>query len=158
MVGLLHLRHDDLLHQELTYLDPVAHWLRDALFYAPAGTVLLLLATLAARQVAMGWGRPDDGVAAALLWAALGALAYALASVPATAVHALLFAHGHAVSQSLVATLEEAIVTLRYSLAVLLATAMVVGVPWGPPARLRVRSPRTAPARTSSVPRRRNAC
>lgn len=146
VVGLLHAGHDDLLHQEVVYIDPVAHWLRDATFYTPAGVGLLLASTLVARGLVRRWRRPDTGLAAALLWAGLGALAYALASVPATFVHGALFASGHAAGFELVATLEEAIVTLRYSLAVLAGAAMVFGVPWAPSAR------RSAPATSAPGP------
>lgn len=144
IVGVLHARGDDLGHaHEAVYVDPVAHWLRDAVLYVPASVALLLLATLLARHLAGRWLRTPDGVGAAVLWAGLGAGAYALASVPAAMAHGALFTATGVGLPSLLAALQEAIVTLRYSFGLLVFCVMVLGLPWAPRRR---RAP-TPPAR-----------
>lgn len=138
VVLLLHRRQADLGHGvEAAYVEPMAHWLRDSLLYAPVGVLLLLLTTLAAHRVTTRWAKGDDGLVPALVWAGLGAIAYALISVPAAMTHGALFGVGHHAAPSLLQASYEGIVTLRYSFAILLAFAMVVGLPWAPRWRLR---------------------
>lgn len=133
VVFLMHRRQADLGHGvEAAYIDPVSHWLRDSLLYAPAGVVLLLLTTLAAYRLTTRWAKGDDGLVPALVWAGLGAIAYALVSVPAAMAHGTLFGVGHHAAPSLLQASYEGIVTLRYSFAILLACAMVLGLPWAP--------------------------
>ena len=139
IVLILHGRHDDGVGhaREVAYVDPVAHWLRDSVMYTPVGVALLLLATVLARRLVRRWGGGDEGFRAAMVWALLGAGAYALASVPATVVHGALFSAGHAGTPGFFPAAEEGIVTLRYSFALLLVFAMVLGVPWSPRRRVR---------------------
>lgn len=102
VVFALQWRGDELGHHagEAAYVGPLGHWLRDALLYAPVGVALLLLATLLARRLTARWTMAGDGVGAVVLWAGLGALAYALASVPASLAHGVLFADGHVAARS----------------------------------------------------------
>lgn len=110
--------------------DPVSHWVRDALLYVPAGIALLLAATLAARRLGTRWTATRSGVGAVVLWAGCGAAVYAVASVPANLAHGVLFASEHAAGVSALQLGNEAILTLRYSFAVLVAFACLAGVPW----------------------------
>lgn len=144
-VGLvLHLQHDDPSGaHEVAYVDPILHWLRDSALAAPLSVVLLFGATLLARRLTTRRGIIGTGFGAAMLWAALGALAYAVASVPAAMVHAELFSAGHTSTSFLLHSVEEGIITLRYSFALLLLFPMVTGVPWA------VRSPAGADRRAS---------
>lgn len=142
LVGLLHRRGDELGHaHEAAYIDPVAHWLRDSVLYAPAGVVVLLLATLLTRRLAHRWLHTTDGVGAAMLWAGLAAVMYAVVSVPAAMVHGALFSS--TVVTPLLSAVQGSIVTLRYSFGLLIACAMLLGLPW---ARHRrgVRAPTTS--------------
>lgn len=142
VVPILHRWHEGVGHRhEAVYLDPVAHWLRDALLYTPAGAALLLLATVLARRLVRRSAMAADGFGAAMVWAGLGALAYGLASVPAGVVHAVLFAHGHDVMPALVPAGQEGIITVRYSFALLLGVAMAFGLPWAPRGRASVGAP-----------------
>lgn len=131
-VGLvLHLEHDDPSEaHEVVYVDPILHWLRDSALAAPLSILLLFGATLAARRLTTRRGRVGIGFGAAMLWAALGAVAYAVASVPAAMVHAELFSAGHTGTSFLLHSVEEGIITMRYSFALLLLFSMVTGVPW----------------------------
>lgn len=154
VVGVLHRGSADLGHAgEAAYLSPVGHWLRDSLLYAPVGVALLLVATLAARRVTARWARADDGLGAVLLWAGLGSVAYALASVPGTIAHGALFSSTHSEATSVWQAGQQAILTLRSSFALLVAFAMVMGLPWAPPRR---RAPPTlsppTPATTAGDP------
>lgn len=136
VVLVLHRRSADLGHAgEAAYLDPVGHWLRDSVLYAPVGVALLLVATLLARRVTARWARADDGLGAVLLWAGLGSVAYALASVPGTIAHGALFSSTHTETTSVWQAGQQAILTLRYSFALLVAFAMVMGLPWVPARR-----------------------
>ena len=131
-VGLvLHRLHDDPAEaHEARYVAPVLHWLRDSALAAPMAVALLLLATLAARRLSGGTPRANS-LGPRLVWAGLGAVAYAAASVPAALVHSRLFGAGHEESSSLLLhSAEEAIITLRYSFALLLAISVLVGLPW----------------------------
>lgn len=142
LVGLLHRRGDELGHaHEAAYIDPVAHWLRDSVLYAPAGVVVLLLATLLTRRLAARWLRTTDGVGAALLWAGLAAAMYAVVSVPAAMVHGALFSS--TVVTPLLSAVQGAIVTLRYSFGLLVAFTMLLGLPWARHRRA-VRAPTTS--------------
>lgn len=133
VVAVLQRRGDDLGHAgEATYVGPLGHWLRDAVLYAPVGVALLLLATLLAHRLADRWTTASDGFAATLLWAGLGAVGYAVASVPASLAHGVLFAVGHAEPPSVWDAGQQAVLTLRYSFALLVAFAMVIGLPWAP--------------------------
>ena len=137
----LHRLHDDPAEaHEAVYIGPTAHWLRDSALSFPLALILLLLATLGARRLVAARGHAPDGVGAHLLWAGLGAVAYAVASVPAALAHTALFAAGHEERSFLFHSVEEAVVTLRYSFALLLAFALVVGLP------LTARSPAAASA------------
>lgn len=115
---------------EAVYIDPVGHWLRDSVLYLPVGVVLLLVATLLARRLAERWTVGGDGFGAVLLWAGLGAVVYALASVPGTIAHGALFSSTHTETPSWWQAAQQTILTLRYSFALLVALAMVTGVPW----------------------------
>ncbi len=130
-VGLvLHRLHDDPAEaHEARYVTPFLHWLRDSALAAPMAVALLLLATVAARRLSGGAPR-TSGLGPRLLWAGLGAMAYAAASVPAALVHSRLFGAGHEESSLLLHSAEEAIITLRYSFALLLAFSVLVGLPW----------------------------
>lgn len=128
----LHRQHDDPTEaHEAVYIGPVQHWLRDSTLSVPLAVLLLLLATLVARRLATRQGRAGDGVGASLLWAGLGAVAYAVASIPAAMAHAWLFGAGHEEQSFLLHSAEEAVITLRYSFALLVGFALVVGLPWG---------------------------
>lgn len=145
VVGLLQRRGDELGHaHEAAYIDPVAHWLRDSVLYAPAGVVVLLLATLLARRLSARWLPTAEGVGAAMLWAGLAATMYAALSVPAAMVHGALFSSTVVGGTPVLTAIQGAIVTLRYSFALLIASAMLLGLPWA-------RSPRAA--RTPATPR-----
>lgn len=150
VVLVLHRRHDEIGQAgEAVYLDPVAHWTRDSLLYAPVAVLLLLVATLAARRLVGALRLADGGVGAVLLWSGMGAALYAVASVPAAVVHGRLFGAGHGhggagLPQLLPAT-QEAIFTMRYSFALLLVYCLAVGLPWGTPRRTVARAPIAAP-------------
>lgn len=142
VVFLVHRRRGDLgPFVEAAYVDPMGHWLRDSLLYAPVGVVLLLVTTLAAHRFVTRWAAGDDGLVPALVWAGLGATASALVSVPAAVAHGTLFGVGHHGTPSLLQAGFGATVTLRYSFAILLAFAVVVGLPWAPRWGARTRSP-----------------
>lgn len=146
VVAVLQARHDGLrTGHELAYVDPTAHWLRDSVMYAPVGVLLLWLSTLAARRLVDASAGAVDGVGASVVWAGLAAVVYAGASVPAAQVHGALFLAGHASSPDLLDVAAEAVVTLRYSFAVLLVVAMVLGPPWGSPRRRAKRRPHPTP-------------
>jgi len=155
LVLVLHRGSADLGHGgEAAYVSPVGHWLRDSVLYAPVAVALLLVATLLARHVTARWARADDGLGAVLLWAGLGSVAYALASVPGTIAHGALFSSTHSEATSVWQAGQQAILTLRYSFALLVAFAMVMGLPWMPPRRKgapAALSPRT-PAATTGDP------
>lgn len=150
VVLVLHRRHDEIGQAgEAVYLDPVAHWTRDSLLYAPVAVLLLLVATLAARRLVGGLRLADGGVGAVLLWSGLGAALYAAASVPAAVVHAQLFGAGHGhggagLPQFLPAA-QEAIFTMRYSFALLLVYCLAVGLPWATQRRAMTRAPIATP-------------
>ena len=152
-VGLvLHLQHDDPSEaHEVVYVDPILHWLRDSALAAPLSVVLLFVATLLARRLTTRRRRVGTGFGAAMLWAALGAVAYAVASVPAAMVHAELFSAGHTGTSFLLHSVEEGIITMRYSFALLLLFAMVTGVPWA--ARSPARADRRVAVRTTATTR-----
>jgi hypothetical protein len=151
-VGLvLHLQHNDPSQaHEVTYVAPPLHWLRDSALAAPLSVLLLFAATLAARRLTTRRGKVGDGFGAVMLWAGLGAGAYAVASVPAAMVHAELFSAGHTGTSFLLHSVEEGIITLRYSFALLLLFPMVTGVPWAvrSPAGADRRIPTPTPATT----------
>ena len=127
----LHRLHDDPAEaHEAVYVPPVLHWLRDSALSVPGGVLLLLGATLLARRLSRRRGRAGDGAGACLLWAGLGSVAYAVASVPAALVHARLFEAGHDEGSFALHSAVEGIVTLRYSFVLLLVLAVVAGLPW----------------------------
>jgi hypothetical protein len=140
-VGLvLHRLHRGGENHEVVYISPALHWLRDSALAAPPAVTLLLAVTLVARRIATRGGRPGDSIGAHLLWVGLGSLSYAAASVPAAEVHERLFDAHHGEGSFLLHSALEAVVTLRWSLVVLLGFAVVFGVPWaGRPDRRRAR-------------------
>lgn len=132
---ILHRLHDDPNEtHEAVYVTPVVHWLRDSALAAPGAIVLLIAATLVSRRImARGSaGQAGASMAGYLVWAAFGAAAYALASVPAAMVHARLFSAHHEEGSYLLHSAEEAVLTLRYSFALLLGIAALAGLPWTP--------------------------
>lgn len=133
-VGLvLHRLHDDPNEaHEAVFVSPLVHWLRDSALAAPGGILLLLTATLLARRIVARHPGARDGVRAHLLWAALGAVAYAVASVPAAMLHAQLFSAHHEGTGFLLHSAREAVLTLRYSFAILAGVALAGGLPWNP--------------------------
>lgn len=131
----LHRLHDDPAEaHEAVYVPPVLHWLRDSALAVPGGVLLLLGATLLARRLCRRRGSDGAGAGAGagahLLWAGLGSVAYAEASVPAALVHARLFEAGHDEGSFALHSAVEGIVTLRYSFVLLLLLAVVAGLPW----------------------------
>ncbi len=132
----LHGLHDDPAEaHEAVYVPPVLHWLRDSALSVPGGLLLLFGATLVARRLATRDGGAGDGAGAYPLWAGLGAVAYAVASVPAALLHARLFEAGHEEVSFALHSAVEGIVTLRYSFVLLLGLAMAIGLPWMKPRR-----------------------
>jgi len=127
----LHRLHEDPAEaHEAVYISPTLHWLRDSALAFPAAFVLLLLATLATGRVVTARGRSADGLGAYLLWATVGAGAYSLASVPAAYVHSVLFTATHDEGSLVLHSLQESILTLRYSFGLLVLYSIVFGLPW----------------------------
>lgn len=127
---ILHRLHSDPSEShEIAFIDPRLHWLRDAALATPLAILFLLTATYLTERAL--WRRSIDFNTARVrvAWAAAGALAYALASFPGSIIHSWLFLAGHTDSAFLAHLLGEAVVTLRYSFALLLLVAIVSGVP-----------------------------
>jgi hypothetical protein len=133
-VGLaLHLMHRGA--HEAVPIDPTLHWLRDSALAAPLAVAVLVAATLLARRVLERPGRRSrTAFQAGARWALAGSTAYALAIIPAGAVHARLFGAEHHAGAPVVHAVNEASAALAVSLVLLLALARLAGVPWMPAA------------------------
>jgi hypothetical protein len=128
---LLHSLHSDPAEShEAVYIEPALHWLRDSTLALPGSLAFLLLATFAARALVGRAGWNADGFGARVAWALAGALGYAIASVPGAVVHNKLFLAGHEGASFVIHSLEEAMITSRYSFAILIVFAAIWGVPW----------------------------
>lgn len=128
---LLHSLHADPAEShEAVYIQPTLHWLRDSALSVPGAIAFLMLATALARRLVRRRGWDGDGFGARVLWALVGAAAYAAASVPGALVHDHLFVATHEGSSFVVHSLEEAMITARYAFVLLVLFAGVWGVPW----------------------------
>lgn len=127
----LHSLHGDPAEaHEVAYIDPTLHWLRDSSLALPAAFCFLLAATLALRWLLGRVGCDPDGFRARVGWAVAGAFAYALASIPGAVIHNELFLAGHDDVSFVTHSLEEALITARYSFVILILFSALWGVPW----------------------------
>lgn len=127
---ILHRLHSDPNEShEIAFIDPRLHWLRDAALATPLAILFLLTATYLTQRALSRRCIDFNSSRARVAWAAAGGLAYALASFPGSIIHSWLFLAGHTDSSFVAHSLGEAVVTLRYSFALLLLVALVWGVP-----------------------------
>jgi hypothetical protein len=99
------------------------HFLRDSTLALPVSIAVLMAVALAVRRL-------GDGVPARLGFAVGAAVVAAAVSVPEVLVHGGLFGE-HVAGVSLTSHLTGvALVTLRYTFALILAAVVLFGVPW----------------------------
>ena len=132
IVGVLQQLHAGL--HEAHELPPLLHWLRDSTLAVPLAVICVFAISLpATRRLALPLlpGRRAEGLPARLLWALLGALAFALTSAPGNFLHGRLFGAEH--DESLPFLQHQAIdasAVLFVAFLFLLAVALVLGTPW----------------------------
>ncbi len=129
VVGVLNLLHIDL--HEHRDLPPVIHWIRDASLAVPLAA-LAVVAAVYALGPRITEGSRTDGVSLGIriAWAVLAAGLFAVLVIPGIQVHGLLFGaeEGEAVGW-LEHGMNEGLIALQVSLAVMVPAALVLGPP-----------------------------
>jgi hypothetical protein len=105
-------------------LSPFTHFLRDSTLALPVSIGVLLLVAVAASRLGL-----RDGVPERIVFAVGAAVVAAVFSAPEVLAHGWLF--GEQVAGDLTSHLTGvALVTLRYTFALVLVAAVMFGVPW----------------------------